>query len=120
MFSRIMSFVLTAMALTGCCALGTGCNTPPAVSPAAWDGLNEVQQEDTYKQPPAHRKRQIAMPAQTSGDAQGFAWPKTKGELAQQEAAERADDARLTQKLKICNGCSTTPEKVIDATSGDR
>src|ERR1700733_3206766 len=92
MFSKSIACVLTAIALTGCCALGPGCNAPTTVSPVAWDGLNEPRQEETPKQPPARRKRE------------------------QQEAAERADDARLTKKLKICNGCSTAPEKKGDAT----
>jgi hypothetical protein len=117
MFSKSIACVLTAIALTGCCAFGTGCNAPTAVSPVAWDGLNEPRQEETPKQPPARRKKEVAVTAQTNGDLQAFAWPKTKGELEQQEAAERADDARLTKKLKICNGCSTAPEKKDDATN---
>lgn len=116
MFSKSIACVLTAIALSGCCAFGTGCNAPTAVSPVAWDGLNEPLQEETPKQTPARRKKEVAVTAQTRADAKEFSWPQTKGDLAQQEAAERDDDARLTKKLKICNGCSTAPEKKGDAT----
>jgi hypothetical protein len=109
MLSKLFACVLIAVALTGCCTLGTSCNAPSAVSPVAWDGLNEPLQEETQKQAPA-RQKQVAVTAQTNGDVQPFAWPQTKGELAQQETAERAEDARLKRKLKICNGCSTAIE----------
>jgi hypothetical protein len=118
MLSKTIICVLAAVTLSGCCAFGTGCNAPTAVSPVAWDGLNEPLQEETAKQPPARRKQQNGVPAKLSGDAQAFSWPKTKGELEQQEAAERADDANLTKKLKICNGCSAAPEKKNDPTDG--
>jgi hypothetical protein len=77
MFSKSIVCVLTAIALTGCCAFGTGCNAPTAVSPVAWDGLNEPLQEETPKRPPARRKKEVAVTVQTNGDMQAFAWPKT-------------------------------------------
>ena len=118
--SKPIVFVLAAVALSGCCSSGMGCNAPMPVSPMAWDGLNEPLQEDAPKQQTVRRKKQVAVTAQTNGDVQALAWPKTKGELAQQEAAEQAEDARLSKKLKICNGCSTAPEKkATQPTSAD-
>jgi hypothetical protein len=37
--------------------------------------------------------------------------PQTKEEWEQQEAADRADGARLTKKLRICTGCSAAPAR---------
>src|SRR5277367_1526775 len=98
MFSKSIVCVLTAIALTGCCAFGTGCNAPTVVSPVAWDGLNEPLQEETPKQPPARQKKEVAVSAQTNGDMQAFAWPKTKGDSRRNSRFAMAVQRRLRKE----------------------
>jgi hypothetical protein len=121
---KFIACAFLAIALSGCCLSGTSCYAPAAGSQAAWDGLNEPPQDETPKTS-NRRKKDIAAAAQPKGDVEEIARPQTKEarpqtkeEWQQQEAADRADDARLTKKLKICSGCSTAPEKADDATDG--
>jgi hypothetical protein len=84
---------------------------------AGWDGLDEPQQDDAPKKHP-RRKKEIAAAAQSKADAQVVSRPQTKEEWEQQAAADRADEARLTKKLKICKYCSSGPDKANDAADG--
>lgn len=113
---KFIACAFVATALSGCCLSGTSCYAPVAGSQAAWDGLNEPPRDETPKEP-SHRKKYTAAAAQPKEDV--IARRQTKEEWEQQEAADRAADARLTKKLKICSGCSTAPEKADDATDGD-
>jgi hypothetical protein len=117
--SKLFACVFAAIALAGCCTSGTGCYTPAAGSPAEWDGLNEPPNDEAPKKPP-RRKKEMAVASQPNGDTHVVSRPKTKEEWEQQEAADRADEARLTKKLKICTGCSAVPEKADDATDSIR
>jgi hypothetical protein len=42
MLTKFMVLLVAGAALTGCCASGTGCATPTAGAPIAWDGLGEA------------------------------------------------------------------------------
>jgi hypothetical protein len=117
--SKLIAFVFAAIALAGCCTSGTGCYTPVAGSPAEWDGLIEPPNDEAPKKPP-RRKKEMAVASQPKADTQVVSRPQTKEEWEQQEAADRANEARLTKKLKICTGCSAAPEKVDDATDNIR
>jgi hypothetical protein len=115
--SKFIACAFVAIALSGCCVSGTGCYAPVAGPQAGWDGLDEPQQDDAPKKPP-RRKKEIAAAAQSKADAQVVSRPQTKEEWEKQAAADRADEARLTKKLKICNGCSSGPDKANDAADG--
>jgi hypothetical protein len=116
--SKFIVFAFFAIALSGCCVSGTSCYAPVTGSQSRWDGLEEPQQDDTLKKTP-RPKKEMATAAQTKGDARVVSRPLTKEEWEQQAAADRADEARLTKKLKICNGCSNASEKANDATAGE-
>jgi hypothetical protein len=107
--SKFIAFAFFAIALSGCCVFGTSCYAPVTGSQTRWDGLDEPQQDDTLKKTP-RPKKEMASAAQTKGDARVVYRPQTKEEWEQQAAADRADEARLTKKLKICNGCSNASE----------
>jgi hypothetical protein len=114
---KFITGAFVAVALSGCCVSETGCYAPVAGLQPGWDGLDEPQQVYAPKKPP-RRKKEIATAAQPKSDAQVVSKPQTKEEWEQQAAADRADEARLTKMLKICNGCSGGPEKANDAADG--
>src|ERR1700722_5298705 len=115
--SKLIAFVFAAIALAGCCTSGTGCYAPVAGSPAEWDGINESPDDEAPKKTP-RRKKEMAVASQPKGDTRVVSRPQTKEGWEQQEAADRADEARLTKKLKICNGCSSGPDKANDDADG--
>jgi hypothetical protein len=107
--SKFMACVFAAFALAGCCVSGTGCYAPVTGSQAQLDGLNEPPHDETPKQTLPRKEETLI--AQPKGDTQAVSKTQAKEEWEQQEPANRAFEARLTKKLKICNGCSGTPEK---------
>ena len=54
MLTKFMVLLVAGSALTGCCASGTGCATPTAGAPIAWDGLGEPP---TANDAPGEEKR---------------------------------------------------------------
>jgi hypothetical protein len=114
--SKFIACALVAIALSGCCAFGTGCYVPVAGPQAGWDGLDEPQHDETPKKPP--RRKEIAAAAQSKANAQVVSRPQTKEEWEQQAAADRAEEARLTKKLRICNGCSSGPDEANEVIDG--
>ncbi|MGZ5870942.1 MAG: hypothetical protein ACXWKP_02400 [Bradyrhizobium sp.] len=125
MISKFIACIFLAAALTGCCASGIGCYAPLSgsdVAPlsgsqVAWDGLGTAPNDtaDATELRPrktSHPKREVA--AGPRGDVPGDAYPRSKSDWEQQEAANQADDVKLAKKLKICRGCSPQPDN--DAT----
>jgi hypothetical protein len=121
--SKYIALILASTALAGCCVSGNGCYLPPVGAPIAWDGLGspptEIAEaaEDRPARKAAHPKKEIIV-----GPIGGVAAepkPKLEGREAylQQEAADRADEARLTKKLTICSNCMPAPTKA-DANGG--
>jgi hypothetical protein len=104
MILKCVALVFTALALAGCCISGTTCEAPATGSQIANDGLGPAPND--YDRPP-----KAARPAKTTarpvGDAPGERWAKTKDDWEQQQAADKADEARLSRKMQICRGCST-------------
>ena len=47
MTSKWVAFLFSAIALSGCCASGTGCYAPVAGTPVAWDGLGPSPDEES-------------------------------------------------------------------------
>lgn len=118
--SKLIALVFAAIALAGCCTSETGCYTPVAGSPAEWDGLNEPPNDEAPPKKTPRQKKERAVGSQPEEDTQAVSRPQTKEEWEQQQAADRADEARLTKKLKICTGCSAAPEKADDVTDSIR
>jgi hypothetical protein len=125
MILRCAVLLAAALTLSNCCLSSSGCNGPVALNatpapataavaaaPAAWDGLSEQPAADTdatvdvtppKKQP--RRSRAASIDAMSSQSARG-----SRADLNwdEQQAADRADDARLRQKLIICKNCSAS------------
>lgn len=120
MILKSIACVFAAIALAGCCASGTGCYAPVAGSQAEWDGLYLPAHDEVPKKATPRRKKEVAVATQPNRDTQVISRPQTKEEWVQQEAADRADEAKLTKRLKICSGCSTAPDKADDATDSIR
>ena len=112
MKSRCIIFIFAAIALAGCCASGNGCYTPVPGVPIASDGLGPVQPEtgqDSEAQPrkiTRTKKESAVGPVVTSEPSLK---PEGKEAWAQQEAADKAEEERLTKKLMICRNCQPAP-----------
>jgi hypothetical protein len=110
-----------ALALSNCCLLSSGCNGPVAMTaapapvtsaaPAApgWDGLSETpaasaddQIDVTTPKPTRRKASKEATSSQLSARARAdLSWE-------QQQALDRDEEARLSQKLIICKNCSAS------------
>lgn len=80
----------------------------------AWDGLGPVPEDITPARKTVPRPRKPAV--QPNLDVPSDNKPLSKKEWERQEAQNRADDARLVSKLRICSGCSTVPDRTGDST----
>jgi hypothetical protein len=107
---KIIALAFVATALAGCCVSGNGCYAPVANVPLAWDGLGTAPTE--LGQPGENRARKTSRPKREIivGPIDAVAAepkPKLEGREAYlaQEAADRADEDRLTKKLVICTNC---------------
>ena len=111
MLTRFMVLLVAGTALAGCCVSGTGCSTPTAGGPVAWDGLGEAPTENVApgeERRPAKRKvvrsREIVLgplngaAPQSDAKAQYDNWERRPNEDAEA-------DARLARQTKICRGC---------------
>jgi hypothetical protein len=81
-------------------------------TPTAWDGLDPAPAE-TAAQATEYRPRKIARPKNEIiigplGDVP-VEPPKPQEAWAQQEAADRADEAKLKKQLMICRNCLPAP-----------
>jgi hypothetical protein len=108
--SKYIALILASTALAGCCVSGNGCYLPPAGAPIAWDGLGSAPTETAEFSEDQPRKATRPKKEIIIGPIGGVAAePKRKLEgreaYLQQEAADRADEARLTKKLTICTNC---------------
>src|SRR6266404_2252681 len=69
MISKCIAFLVAALMLANCCALGNGC-VPAAGSPVAWDGLGSAPRDDT--QPLELRPKQHARAKRESDGKKTF------------------------------------------------
>jgi hypothetical protein len=114
-----------ALTLSNCCLSSSGCNGPVSLAAApvplatgpiaavpASDGLNEqpAMEADaavdvTPLKKPGRRGRAANIDAMSSQSS-----TRSRDDLSweDQQEADRADDARLRQKLIICKDCSTS------------
>ena len=106
MIPKYVACAFAAITLAGCCASGTTCEAPLAGSNVAWDGLGPAPDDIApQKKKTVSRPRNEVAP-QPKAELPTDNKPRTKN-VWDTEAEDRADDARLARKLKICNGCST-------------
>ena len=116
MLTKIMVLLVAGAGLTGCCASGTGCGTPTAGAPNAWDGLGQPPTADDApgaEKPPQKRKiarnREIILGplngAAPSGASTGSDAKARYDEWTRQPNEDVEADARLARQTKICRGC---------------
>ena len=106
MISKYVACAFAAITLAGCCASGTTCEAPTAGSKVAWDGLGPAPNdiEPAKKKTVSRPRNEVAL--QPKAELATDNKPLAK-DVWETEAEDRADDARLAKKLKICSGCST-------------
>jgi hypothetical protein len=98
---------LFAMTLSGCCLSFSGCDAPLATARTDWDGLVPPRAEDAPSSTPTEKswgraKSQGQQSKNTyTGATVGNSWQDDDGRL-------QLDDARLKQKLIICDGCAAS------------
>ena len=114
---KLLALLIASVALSGCCASGTGCatSTTPG-APIAWDGLGEAPtandepgQEKRPQKRKTARNREIilgplngAPPRETSAGSDAKA---RYDEWTRQPNEDVEADARLARQTKICRGC---------------
>ena len=121
MISKCIAFLVAALMLANCCALGNGC-LPAAGSPVAWDGLGAAPTDDTQPleprpKKPTPAKREIILDPLDAAAAEPNSKVQPKDRWEQQQAADQADEARLKRKLMICRTCLAGESARDDATS---
>ena len=109
MISKCIAFLVAAVMLANCCALGNGC-APAAGNPVAWDGLGPAPTDDTQPlelRPKQHAraKREIILGPLDAAAAEPNSKLQPKDSWEQQQAADQDDEARLKRKLVICRAC---------------
>jgi hypothetical protein len=114
MILKYVACMFAALTLAGCCASGTTCE-PHTTNVAAWDGLGPGPEDITPAKKTISRPRKEAA-VQPKGELPADAKPTAKNELERQEAENRADDARLVRRLRICDGCLTSRDRADDPT----
>jgi hypothetical protein len=121
MISKCIAFLVAALMLANCCALGSGC-APESGAPIAWDGLGSAPTDDTQPVEPgskkhARAKREIIVgPLDAAATAQNNK-VQPKDQWEQQQAADQDDEVRLKRKLMICRTCVAPESARDDATS---
>ncbi|MCK1642709.1 hypothetical protein IVA95_35455 [Bradyrhizobium sp. 157] len=110
MHIKLLALLIVGIALSGCCASGTGCSTQMAGAPIAWDGLGEPPSandgpgEDKRPKRRTARNREIILgplneaPPRSDTKARYDEWTRQPNEDAEA-------DARLARQTKICRGC---------------
>jgi hypothetical protein len=127
MILKCIGLLAAALMLTGCCVSGIGCapmaGSSVAGSPGAWDGLATAPTEDAQPpepRKPARAKREIivgpldAVPAGRDNKVQ------STDQWAQQQVADKDEEARLKRQLVICRGCATSETARDDTASANR
>jgi len=121
MILRCAMLLTAALVLSNCCLSSSGCNGPVAMTAApavvtsaapaapAWDGLSETPEAS------ADDRIDVTTPKQTrrkagkeAASSQLSARARTDLSWEQQQALDRDEEARLSQKLIICRNCSAS------------
>ena len=125
---RCAVLLTAALTLSNCCLSSSGCGSGPvaltaAPAPArapgpvaaapAWDGLNDQAAADDDAKVDVTPPKKPSRRAQATATVDAMSPPSTttsrgKVDWAAQQAVNEAEDARLKQKLIICNNCSSS------------
>lgn len=115
MLTKFMVLLVAGTSLAGCCVSGTGCSTPTAGAPVAWDGLGEAPtangeqgSENRPKRRTATQNREIILGPlnETSSAPEARSrQERPEDQWAKLPAEDRDADAKLTRQLRICQGC---------------
>jgi hypothetical protein len=117
MMVRSALLLVAAFSLSGCCMTGSACYGPTAsaaAGPPASDGLGAAPTEDdaqvAEESPPKKSARAKPNRAGSADAASASSNPylRSGDSFEQQEAADRADEARLKRKMVICHDCAST------------
>jgi hypothetical protein len=103
MIYKPVVFLVAALSLANCCALGTGCG-PVAGTAAAWDGLDAAATEDAQPvelRPPHARKKRDSEAARAEPNGKS----RSRDSWGEQQTADQVEEARLKRKLTICQSC---------------
>jgi hypothetical protein len=124
MISKCIAFLVAALMLADCCALGNGC-APESGAPIAWDGLGSGPTSDTQPVEPqpkkhARAKREIIVDPLDAAATEQNKKIQPKDQWEQEQAADRDDEMRLKRKLMICRNCLSGESARDDATSSSR
>ena len=124
MISKCIAFLVAALMLADCCALGNGC-APESGAPIAWDGLGSAPTSDTQPvepQPKKHARagRKIIVGPLDAAATEQNNKVQPKNQWEQEQAADRDDEMRLKHKLMICRNCQAGESARDDATSSTR
>ncbi|WP_392685494.1 hypothetical protein [Bradyrhizobium sp. RDI18] len=102
-----MALFIAGIALSGCCASGTGCSTQTAGAPIAWDGLGEPPTADGERAQPKRRtarNREIILGPLNEAAPRSDARERYD-DWTRQPNEDAEADARLARQTKICRGC---------------
>lgn len=124
MISKCIAFLVAALMLADCCALGNGC-APESGAPIAWDGLGSAPTSDMQPvepQPKTHAraKREIIVGPLDAAATEQNNKVQPKNQWEQEQAADRDDEMRLKRKLMICRNCLAGESARDNATSSSR
>jgi hypothetical protein len=125
MMLRYFMLLVSGLMLGGCCLSGN-CYAPlagpapvagpvPGAGPtgvattSAPDGLGPAPIDESQADVPAKPRKTAQRRRDTVGESEASAVSRYRGDtFEQQEAADRADEARLKRKLIICQNCSSS------------
>jgi hypothetical protein len=121
MISKCIAFLVAALVLTDCCALGNGCASESG-APIAWDGLGSAPTSDTQTVEPqpkklARAKREINVGPLGAAATEPNKKVQPKDQWEREQAADQDDEMRLKRKLMICRTCLAGESAHDDATS---
>ena len=117
---RLTVFVLAAIALSGCCALGTGCGVPTAGVMSTWDGMGTGPDDGTMPEQPMtespqpSKKKMARAKTEMGSRARGEAERQSEQGMGEDVSGPDAD-AALARKLVICRDCTPSAR---DAAAG--
>jgi hypothetical protein len=124
MILKCIAFLVAALMLADCCALGSGC-APQTGAPTAWDGLGSAPTDDTQTVEPQPKKHVRPKRETIVGPLDAAATEQTnkvqpKDQWKQEQAADQDDEMRLKRKLVICRTCLAGESARGDAASSSR
>jgi hypothetical protein len=106
-YMKVLSIaaVLATLTLGGCCLSFSGCEAPLATARSDWDGLVPPRAEDAPSSAPTEKTSGRAN-SQGEQSKTAYSGSTTGSSWKDDDARLQMDDARLKQKLIICDGCA--------------